>query len=148
MFGTNGALRYIVQCFCNPGDSVMINTPVYAPFVEAIHDAKCKPIYNHLTIQKELSGFSKYTFDTKGPCTQLNGQDICYELNFDLIEEQIVKNNVKLYLLCSPHNPGGTIWSKEDLCKLSEICMKHKVLLVSDEVHSEMIIGSKKFTTL
>ena len=123
MFGTNGVLRYAVQCFCNPGDSVMINTPVYGPFNEAIEDGNCNPVYNRLAVK-----------------------DNRYYLDFDLMEKQIIENKVKVYIFCNPHNPGGRIWEKEELYKLADICIKHDVLLISDEVHREMAF--KPFVTM
>ena len=125
MFGTNGSTRYAVQCFCKPGDSVLINTPVYGPFAEAVYSGNCKLITSPLKLLENR-----------------------YFLDFEDIEKKIVENKVKVYIFCNPHNPGGRVWTDEELYKLCEICIKHNVLLVSDEVHCEMIFGNNKFITM
>lgn len=125
MFGTCGALRYAVQCFSKPDESVLINTPVYQPFAEAI----------------EYSGREVVT-------SALKLDNLRYYFDFDDIERKIVDNKVRVYILCSPHNPGGRVWTKDELFKISEICLKHDVVLVSDEVHCEMVFEGNEFTTL
>lgn len=125
VFGTCSTLHYIVQCFCNEGDSVMINTPAYDPFAEAVERGGCKLVCNTL----KLVGMRYY-------------------LDFEKMEEQIIENNVKLYIFCSPQNPSGRVWSKEELNRLSEICIKHDVLLVCDEIHRDIVFNRESFTTL
>lgn len=125
VFGTCSVLHYIVQCFCEEGDSVMINTPAYDPFAEAIEMAGCKTICNTLKLENNR-----------------------YYLDFDLMEKQIIENQVKLFIFCSPQNPSGRVWSKDELNKLSEICIKHNVLLVCDEIHRDIIFNRESFTTL
>lgn len=125
VFGTCGALHYIVQCFCDVGDSVMINTPAYEPFAEAIRQGGAKIV-----------------------CNTLKLKDMRYYLDFEKIEEQIIENNVKLFIFCSPQNPSGRVWSKDELDKLSGICLKYNVLLVCDEVHRDIVFKREDFTTL
>lgn len=122
-FGTCGTLHYIVQCFCEPGDGVMINTPAYDPFAEAIERGGCRLIANPLKLEN-----MRYYFD------------------FELMEKQIIEEKVKLFILCSPQNPSGRIWEKEELNQLAQLCMKYNVLLVCDEIHRD--ITFKPFTTL
>ncbi len=124
-FGTCATLHYIVQCFCSKGDSVMINTPAYKPFSDSVLRNECNLITSPL-IEKKLR----------------------YYLDFEDIEKKIKENNVKLYILCSPQNPSGRIWSKDELFKLSEICVKNNVLLVSDEIHRDIILDDNVFTSL
>ncbi|MEG0329027.1 MAG: aminotransferase class I/II-fold pyridoxal phosphate-dependent enzyme [Longicatena sp.] len=124
-FGTCSVLHYIVQCFCDVGDSVIINTPAYKPFADSVLRAGCKLILNPLKLIE-----NRYYFD------------------FEMIEKQMIENNVKIFSLCSPQNPSGRVWTKEELCELSELCMKYKVLLVSDEIHRDIIFPNHEFTTL
>ena len=125
VFGTCSTLHYIVQCFCEENDAVMINTPAYDPFGEAIEHGGCKLI-----------------------CNPLINKDMRYYLDFDLIEEQMIKENVKLYIFCSPQNPSGRIWTKEELHKIAQLCIKHHVLLVCDEIHRDILFEKDAFTTL
>ena len=124
-FGTVGTLHYIVQCFCKENESVMINTPAYDPFEEAIKRNKCNVI-----------------------CSTLKLENNRYYLDFEDIERKIVEKKVKMYIMCSPQNPSGRVWTKNELKKLCEICLKHNVLLVCDEIHRDIVFDRSKFTTL
>ncbi len=93
---------------------VLINNPVYYPFTEVIEDNARKVISSDLVLN--------------------NGY---YEINFEDLEKKIIDYNIKLYLLCSPHNPVGRVWKREELDKVIEICKKHDVYIVSDEIHSD-----------
>lgn len=125
VFGTCGALHYIVQCFCQPGDSVMINTPAYDPFAEAIAHGDCKLV-----------------------CNSLKLQNLRYYLDFEAMEQQMIEEQVKLFIFCSPQNPSGRIWTKEELHQVSQLCIKHKVLLVCDEIHRDVVFEKGAFTSL
>ncbi|MGL4992087.1 MAG: MalY/PatB family protein [Sarcina sp.] len=125
VFGTCGALHYIVQCFCENGDGVMINTPAYDPFAEAIEHGGAKLI-----------------------CNTLKLENMRYYLDFETMEKQIIENNVKLFIFCSPQNPSGRVWTKEELDKLCKLCLKHNVLLVCDEIHRDIVFKKDEFTTL
>lgn len=124
-FGTCGTLHYIVQCFCEKGDAVMINTPAYDPFAEAVKHGDCKLI-----------------------CNPLKLENMRYYLDFELMEQQMIEEHVKLFIFCSPQNPSGRIWSKKELHQLSELCIKHNVLLVCDEIHRDVVFEKGSFTTL
>ncbi|SHK44786.1 cystathione beta-lyase [Clostridium cavendishii DSM 21758] len=124
-FGTVGTLHYIVQCFCKAGQGVMINTPAYDPFEEAIKRNGSKMV-----------------------CSTLKLVDNRYYFDFEDIERKIVEDNVVLYILCSPQNPSGRVWSKEELHRICDICIKHNVLLVCDEIHRDVIFSHSPFTTL
>ena len=114
------ALATAVKTLTNKDDFVLINNPVYYPFTEVIKDNGRKVISSDLKLH--------------------NGK---YEIDFDDFEKKIVKYNIKLYLLCSPHNPVGRVWSKEELLKIIEICKKHNVFIVSDEIHSDFVWKDK-----
>ena len=124
-FGTCGTLHYIVQCFCEPGDAVMINTPAYDPFAEAVEHGGCKLV-----------------------CNTLKLQDMRYYLDFEAMEQQMIEEDVKLFIFCSPQNPSGRIWTKEELHQVSQLCIKHNVLLVCDEIHRDVVFEKGSFTTL
>ncbi len=109
------ALAMAIKAFTNEGDSVLIQQPVYYPFSEVIEDNKRKIVSNDLVL----------------------GEDNKYYIDFVDFEGKIIQNKVKLFLLCSPHNPVGRVWTKEELIKIGDICLKHGVLVVSDEIHND-----------
>ncbi|MBU3092762.1 pyridoxal phosphate-dependent aminotransferase [Clostridium sp. CF011] len=112
------ALYWFVNAFTKPNDSVMIITPVYYPFHNAVNDNGRKLITSEL-------------INTNG----------VYTIDFENFEKNIVENDVKLFIQCSPHNPVGRVWTEEELDKVLSICKKHNVLVVSDEIHQDIIVG-------
>lgn len=114
------ALATAVKVFTNENDYVLINNPVYNPFSEVIEDNNRKIMSSDLINN--------------------NGH---YEIDFNDLEYKIKEYNIKLYLFCSPHNPVGRVWSKEELNKIIEICKKYNVFLVSDEIHSDFVFEGK-----
>lgn len=108
------ALAMAVQAFTRPGDAVLIQRPVYYPFTEVIED-------NGRTL-------------VNAPLVYKDGT---YSIDFEAFEQAIFAHDVKLFLLCNPHNPGGRVWSAEELKRLGEICLKHGVLVCSDEIHMD-----------
>lgn len=117
------ALAMAVKAFTKPGEAVLINQPVYYPFTEVIKDNKRELINSPLVLKG-----GKYSID------------------FADLEAKIVAHNVKLMLLCSPHNPVGRVWSREELQKIGDICLAHNVVIVSDEIHSDFVWGENKHT--
>lgn len=117
------AIAWSLQAFTKPGDHCMILTPVYYPFHNVI-------TYNDRQLVK----------------VDLNcdAQDR-FTLDFEAIEEAIVKNDVKLLLQCSPHNPAGRIWTEAELDQLFDICRRHHVLVVSDEIHQDLCLFGHRF---
>lgn len=115
------ALAMAVKAFTNEGDAVLIQQPVYYPFSEVIIDNGRKLISN--TLKQDEAGR--------------------YRIDFEDFEEKIVNENVKLFFLCNPHNPVGRVWSKEELIKLGDICYKHHVIVVSDEIHADFVFKGK-----
>ena len=107
------------------GDAVIINTPVYPPFFNAIQ------LNNRVVVEN--------------PLVELADK---YIIDFDDFEKKIIDNNVKLSVLCSPHNPVGRVWTKEELNKYGEICRKHNVLMVSDEIHGDLILKDYKHISI
>lgn len=109
------ALAMAVKAFSKKGESVLIQQPVYYPFSEVILDNERNLVDNTLVLQEDGS----------------------YKIDFEDFERKIVENNVKLYFLCNPHNPVGRVWTREELTALGDICLKHKVIVVSDEIHAD-----------
>ncbi|MBQ8914172.1 MAG: pyridoxal phosphate-dependent aminotransferase [Lachnospiraceae bacterium] len=118
------ALAMAVKAYTDKGDGVLIMPPVYYPFFEVIEDNERRVVSNELIM----------------------GEDNRYHIDFVDFEEKIVSENVKLFLLCNPHNPGGRVWTKEELLKIGDICLKHNVIVVSDEIHQDFVFGDAKHT--
>lgn len=117
------AISTAIKAFTKEGDGVLIQKPVYYPFFNMINALDRKVV--------------------NSPLEFVNGH---YEINFEDFEKKIVENDVKLFLLCSPHNPGGRVWSLQELSKINEICLKHNVLVVSDEIHSDITFENNVHT--
>lgn len=110
------AICTAIRALTNRGDAVLIQRPVYYPFTESIVSNGRVLVNNPLVYQ--------------------NGR---YSIDFEDFEEKIIQNNVKLFILCSPHNPVGRVWTKEELVRLGDICVKHNVIIVSDEIHADFV---------
>lgn len=115
--GVVPAISTAIQAYTEEGDSVLINTPVYPPFARSVKLNKRKLITNSLVEQDGL-----------------------FQIDFDQLERDLVENDIKLYILCNPHNPGGRVWEKDILEKIGHLCQKHGVLLVSDEIHQDLAL--------
>lgn len=115
------ALAMAVKAFTEKGDGVMLQQPVYYPFSEVIADNGRKIVSNTL-VQNE------------------SGK---YGIDFNDFEEKIVKEKIKLFFLCNPHNPVGRVWSEEELVRLGDICCRHHVIVVSDEIHADFVFQGK-----
>ena len=114
--GVVAAIANAIRAFTNIGDAVLIQKPVYYPFFLTIEDNQRKVVNNSLVYK--------------------NGR---YEMDFVDFEEKIISHKVKLFVLCSPHNPVGRVWNKEELLKIGDICLKHKVIVVADEIHADFV---------
>ena len=119
--GVVPAISTAIQAYTNEGQAVLINTPVYPPFARSIKLNNRRLITNSLVEKDGL-----------------------FELDFDQLEKDFVEEDVKLYILCNPHNPGGRVWEKEILEKIGQLCQKHGVLLVSDEIHQDLALFGHK----
>lgn len=114
---TPGIVYAIVQAirsYTNEGDSVIIQPPVYYPFKSSVINNNRKLVTNPLVYR-----------------------DGRYSIDFEDFERKIIDNTVKLFILCSPHNPVGRVWTKEELLRLGNICLKYGVIVVSDEIHAD-----------
>lgn len=116
------ALSAAVKAFTKPGDAVLIQNPVYYPFTNIIRDNDRRVIDNTLVYEKRVTeGKSQYSID------------------YEDFERKIVQENIKLFILCNPHNPVGRVWTREELQYLGEICLRHHVIVVSDEIHNDFV---------
>jgi putative C-S lyase len=126
--GVVSALYNAVKTFTEPGEGVIIFSPVYHPFFSAIESNKRKLVESKLLLE--------------------NGK---YVIDFDDFEKKAKDANNKLLLFCSPHNPVGRVWTKEELCRVAEICLCNNIKIVSDEIHADIIMPDFKhivFSTL
>lgn len=110
------AIAMAIQALTRENEAIIIQEPVYYPFSSTIRANNRKLIINNLVLKKDK-----------------------YHIDFVDFEKKIIENNVKLFILCSPHNPVGRVWTREELQKLANICLKHKVYIFSDEIHSDLV---------
>lgn len=108
------AIAIAIRAFTQKGDAILIQQPVYYPFANKVTENDRQLVVNPLVLK--------------------NGR---YEMDFADMERKIVDYHVKMLLLCSPHNPVGRVWTKKELLRVGEICQKHGVLVVSDEIHAD-----------
>lgn len=117
------AFATAIRALTEEGDSVLVTRPVYYPFSSVINNQNRKLVNSALVLK--------------------NGH---YEIDFEDFENKIISEKVKVFLFCSPHNPGGRVWTEEELKKISEICLKHNVIVVSDEIHCDITFENHKHT--
>ena len=117
MEGVVPSISTAIQAFTKEGETVLINTPVYPPFARSVRLNQRKLVTNSLV---EVDGL--------------------FQIDFEQLEKDFVEHQVKLYILCNPHYPGGRVWEREVLEKIGRLCQKHRVLLVSDEIHQDLVL--------
>ncbi len=113
-YGVVPSLNFIISAYSQEGDGILIQTPLYPPFVSSVKHQKRRVLDNTLVYE--------------------NGS---YHIDFEDFECKA--KEAKLFLLCSPHNPTGRVWSKEELDKIIDICREHDVLIISDEIHADIV---------
>lgn len=118
--GVVSAVTMLIMALSEPGDKVIVQPPVYFPFFTSIKGSGRKMLENPLMIRD-----GRYTFD------------------FDNLR-QIIDSKTKLLILCSPHNPGGMVWSMEELEELSQICNENGIVIISDEIHADLVFSGNK----
>ncbi len=116
------SINLCIQAFSEVGDKVLVQSPVYFPFYSSVTNNERVLVKNEL---KEVDGY--------------------YTMDFESLEASI-DGKTKILLLCSPHNPVGRVWSEDELRKLADICIKHDMLIVADEIHSDLIFKGHKHT--
>lgn len=110
-------LAFAINAFSQPNDEIIVQPPVYPPFINVPAKNNRKVVFNPLKV--------------------VNGQ---FEMDFDDFERKIT-GRTRLFILCNPQNPGGRVWDAESLKKVAEICYKHGILVISDEIHSDMALN-------
>ena len=118
------ALSLAVKAFTEPGDSVLIQQPVYYPFKRVVEVNGRRTISNTLVYEN-----NKYFMD------------------FEDFEEKIIREKIKLFILCNPHNPVGRVWTKEELSQIADICYESGTLIISDEIHADLTLPPYKHPT-
>ncbi len=118
--GVVPALNFSVKAFTAPGDKIIVQPPVYYPFYSAIKDHDREVVLNPLKLKE-----GKYHMDFAGL-------------------EKKIDEKVKMILLCSPHNPGGMVWSEKTLRKLCDVCIENDIIIISDEIHADLVFNGNK----
>jgi cysteine-S-conjugate beta-lyase len=121
--GVVPAINFLIQTFTRPGEKILVQRPVYYPFFNAIEDNGGEIVSSSLVLE--------------------NGR---YEIDFDDFERRASDPAVTLFILCSPHNPVGRVWTREELARMGEICLKNNVFVVADEIHADLIHRDVAFT--
>lgn len=119
--GVVPALSAVVKALTVPGDSVIVQTPVYNCFFSSVRNNQCELVDNPLLYR-----------------------DGTYQFDFDDLEQKAANPNTKLLILCNPHNPVGRSWSAEELRRLGEICFRHQITVISDEIHCDLVYAPKR----
>ncbi|WP_285163308.1 MalY/PatB family protein [Shewanella goraebulensis] len=123
--GVLSGIALLLRELTNEGDAVLIHTPAYHQFANLITKADRKVVKNELVIADDK-----------------------YQIDFDAFEAQIKRQNVKAMIFCNPHNPTGRVWTQSELAKVVEIAKRHNVMIISDEIHSDIIFKGHQFTSL
>ena len=113
--GVVPAVSAVIKAMTSPGDKVMVQSPVYNCFFSSIRNNGCLMEDNHLV----------YAGGT-------------YAIDFDDFERRVADPQVKVFLLCNPHNPAGRVWTADELRRMGDICMRHGVFVISDEIHCDL----------
>lgn len=121
--GVVPAISAIIQGICKSGDKVLVQTPVYNCFFSSIRNSGCERVDSPLIYE-----------------------DGTYHIDFEDFEQKASDPGVKVFLMCNPHNPAGRVWTREELTRLGEICLKHQVFVISDEIHCELVMPGYKYT--
>ena len=121
--GVVPAISAIVRGLTLPGDKVLVQTPVYNCFFSSIRNQGCMVEENHLVYKNNT-----------------------YVVDWDDFERKCADSRVCIFLLCNPHNPAGRVWKKEELLRMGEICQKHDVFVISDEIHCELVMPGNEYT--
>lgn len=122
--GVVPAVSAVIKALTLPGDQVIVQGPVYNCFFSSIRNNGCEMVSNSLIYNKE---------------------ELRYEINFDDLERKLKHERARLMLLCNPHNPGGRVWTRDELTRVAELCRKYGVRVVSDEIHCELTLNDNEY---
>lgn len=121
---TSGVVSAVIKALTLPGDQVIVQGPVYNCFFSSIRNNGCETVSNSLIYNKE---------------------ELRYEIDFDDLERKLAHERARLMLLCNPHNPGGRVWTRDELTRVAELCRKYGVRVVSDEIHCELTLYDNEY---
>lgn len=122
--GVVPAVSAVIKALTLPGDQVIVQGPVYNCFFSSIRNNGCETVSNSLIYNKE---------------------ELSYEIDFDDLERKLAHERARLMLLCNPHNPGGRVWTRDELTRVAELCRKYGVRVVSDEIHCELTLYDNEY---
>ena len=122
--GVVPAVSAVIKALTLPGDQVIVQGPVYNCFFSSIRNNGCDTVSNSLIYNKE---------------------ELRYEIDFDDLERKLAHERARLMLLCNPHNPGGRVWTRDELTRVAELCRKYGVRVVSDEIHCELTLYDNEY---
>ena len=122
--GVVPAVSAVIKALTLPGDQVIVQGPVYNCFFSSIRNNGCETVSNSLIYNKE---------------------ELRYEIDFDDLERKLAHERARLMLICNPHNPGGRIWTRDELTRVAELCHKYGVRVVSDEIHCELTLYDNEY---
>lgn len=122
--GVMPAVSAVIKALTLPGDQVIVQGPVYNCFFSSIRNNGCETVSNSLIYNKE---------------------ELRYEIDFDDLERKLAHERARLMLLCNPHNPGGRVWTRDELTRVAELCHKYGVRVVSDEIHCELTLYDNEY---
>lgn len=122
--GVVPAVSAVIKALTLPGDQVIVQGPVYNCFFSSIRNNGCETVSNSLIYNKE---------------------ELRYEIDFDDLERKLKHERARLMLICNPHNPGGRVWTRDELTRVAELCHKYGVRVVSDEIHCELTLYDNEY---
>lgn len=122
--GVVPAVSTVIKALTLPGDQVIVQGPVYNCFFSSIRNNGCEMVSNSLIYNKE---------------------ELRYEIDFDDLERKLAHERARLMLICNPHNPGGRVWTRDELTRVAELCHKYGVRVVSDEIHCELTLYDNEY---
>ncbi|WP_278819625.1 MalY/PatB family protein [Leyella stercorea] len=122
--GVVPAVSAVIKALTLPGDQVIVQGPVYNCFFSSIRNNGCEMVSNSLIYNKE---------------------ELRYEIDFDDLERKLAHERARLMLICNPHNPGGRVWTRDELTRMAELCHKYGVRVVSDEIHCELTLYDNEY---
>lgn len=122
--GVVPAVSAVIKALTLPGDQVIVQGPVYNCFFSSIRNNGCEMVSNSLIYNKE---------------------ELRYEIDFDDLERKLAHERARLMLICNPHNPGGRVWTRDELTRVAELCRKYGVRIVSDEIHCELTLYDNEY---
>lgn len=122
--GVVPAMSAVIKALTLPGDQVIVQGPVYNCFFSSIRNNGCETVSNSLIYNKE---------------------ELRYEIDFDDLERKLAHERARLMLICNPHNPGGRVWTRDELTRVAELCRKYGVRVVSDEIHCELTLYDNEY---